>query len=307
MIEKVTLAKKFQKDGVTACCRALDLAKSTFYANINTKSSEDKFEAKYQHLKQTIKEIIENNPAYGYRRIVSELKDNYGVILNHKPLKKLLVIWGLSLNRSIKQPEKSGITKILDFLKDKANLILNIKKTILPFGLIYTDMTEITYARGKLHLAVYLDHKTKKVLGHAMSHHADTDLAMRAYNMARITLKNELKKLKAILAEIIFHQDQGSVYTSYAYVEQLLKDSFTISYSRVATPTDNPEMESFWGRFKTENKQIFHEAQTDKELEELVKQQIKYYNQKRRHSSLHNISPNNYIKNILTTSTGNLS
>jgi putative transposase len=303
----VTLVKEFQKDGVTACCKVLSLAKSTFYANINTKSIEDRFEAKYQHIKQTIKTIIEQNPAYGYRRIVSELKDQYGIILNHKPLKKLLNIWGLSLKRSVKRPNKSGIVEILNFLKDRANLLRNIKKTILPFGLVYTDMTEIVYAKGKLYLAAYLDHKTKKVLGYALSCHADTDLAMKAYNMAKITLKKERKKLKAKLAEIIFHQDQGSTYTSYAYVDQLLKDSFTLSYSRKATPTDNPEMESFWGRFKTENKQIFREAQTDKELEALVEQQIIYYNQKRRHSSLQNISPDNYIKNLLTNTTDILS
>lgn len=285
----------------------MDLAKSTFYANINTKHPEDKFESKYQHLKQIIKEIIDKHPAYGYRRIVTELRDNYGVILNHKPLKKLLLLWGLSLKRSIKKPEQSGITKILDYLKDRANLILNIKKTILPFGLIYTDMTEITYAQGKLYLAVYLDHKTRKVLGHALSCHADTDLAVKAYNLAKATLKTELRKLRAKLAEIIFHQDQGSVYTSYTYVEQILKDNFTLSYSRVATPTDNPEMESFWSRFKTENRQLFHEAQTEGELTELVRQQINYYNQKRRHSSLHNISPDNYIHNLLTTSSASLS
>jgi len=304
MIDKVATVKKFQEDGITICCKVLNLVKSTFYANTNTKSPEDRFEAKYRHLKQTVKEIIENNPAYGYRRIVTELKDQYGIILNHKPLKKLLTIWGLSLRRNIKKPEKSGIIEILNFLKDKTNLLRNIKKTILPFGLIYTDMTEITYAKGKLYLAVYLDHNTKKVLSYALSRHADTDLAIRAFNAAKITLKTEIKKLKAKLAEIILHQDQGSAYTSYTYVDQLLKDNFTLSYSRKATPTDNPEMESFWGRFKTENKQIFHEAQTDKELEELVKQQIIYYNKKRRHSSLQNISPDNYIKNLLINSTG---
>jgi putative transposase len=299
----VSLVRQFQKDGVTICCKVLNLAKSTFYANINAKEPEDKFLAKYEHIKQTVKEIIENNPAYGYRRIVSELKDQYSITLNHKPLKKLLVLWGLTLRRNINRSEQSGIVEILNILKEKANLLLNIKKTILPFGLIYTDMTELIYAKGKMYMSAYLDHKTKKILGFALSHHPDTDLTMRAYNLAKITLKAEIKKLKSKLAEIIFHQDQGSVYTSYAYVDQILKDSFTLSYSRRATPTDNPEMESFWGRFKTENKQLFREAQTDRELEDLVKQQIIYYNQKRRHSSLHNISPDNYIKKLTTSFT----
>lgn len=303
----MSIVKEFQQNGISVCCKVINLAKSTYYANANTKDPGDRFLAKYEHIKNTVREVIENNPAYGYRRIVTELKDQYGIILNHKPLKKLLVMWGLSLRRNINKPEKSGIVDILDFLKDKANLLLNLKKTVLPFGLVYTDMTEIIYAKGKMHMATYLDHKTKKVLGLALSKSPDTDLAMRAYDMAKTTLKAELKKLKAKLAEIIFHQDQGSVYTSYAYVDQILKDSFTLSYSRKATPTDNPEMESFWGRFKTENKQLFREAQTDKELEKLVKQQIIYYNQKRRHSSLQNISPDNYIKNLTTNFTDILS
>jgi putative transposase len=302
-MDKVTLVKNFQTDGVAVCCRVLNLAKSTFYANINSKSRDDKFDAKYQHLKQTIQEIIVNNPAYGYRRVATELKEQYDIILNHKPLSKLLVIWGLSLRRSVKRQDKSGIVEILDFLKEKANLLLDFKKTVLPFGLIYTDMTELVYAKGKMYMSAYLDHATKKVMGYALSKHADTDLTMRAYNMTKVTLRSELKKIGSKLVEIIFHQDQGSVYTGYVYVGQLLKDLFTLSYSRKATPTDNPEMESFWGRFKTENKQIFYEAQTEKELEELVKKQIIYYNQKRRHSSLQNISPDNYIKKLITNST----
>lgn len=285
----------------------MNLAKSTYYANANTKEPEEKFLDKYEYIKNTVRKIIENNPAYGYRRIITELQDRYGITLNHKPLKKLLAIWGLSLRRNIKKTEKSGIVEILDFLKDKSNLLLNLKKSVLPFGIIYTDMTEIAYAKGKMYMAAYLDHKTKKILGFALSKSPDTNLAMKAYNMAKNTLEVDLKKLKTRLAEIILHQDQGSVYTSYAYVDQLLKDSFTLSYSRKATPTDNPEMESFWGRFKTENRQSFSQAQTEKELDDLVSQQIIYYNQKRRHSSLQNISPDNYIKNLTTNFTDILS
>jgi putative transposase len=291
------LIKQFKTDGITVCCKVLGVAKSTFYASRNLPSKDERFETKYLHIKKIVRLIIEENPAYGYRRILSELRDTHKIIINHKPLERLLKLWGLSLKRYIKAPEKSGILKILRFLGVKANLV-KLLGSVLPFCLIYTDMTEINYAQGKLYLIVYLDHTTKKIMGYALGKHPNTELALRAYAMAKETLKRELKRLKLLPKEIIVHQDQGSIYTSYTYVQKLLEDNLTLSYSRPATPTDNPEMESWNGRFKTENRQIFNEAQTEEELRHIVIKQIVYYNQKRRHSSLQNISPDNYIKKL---------
>ena len=298
----MTIIKELASEGVSLGCRLIGLAKSSYYAKVNQPDKEERLNSKYQHLKNLVKKIIEANPAYGYRRIQDELKENYQIVLNHKPLKTLLKLWGLSLRRKVKRPEKSGIQEILDFLGVKANLLKTLGQ-IKPFSLIYTDMTEIIYARGKLYLIVYLDHLTKKVLGYGLSHHPDTNLALKAYQMMKLTIKRELRRLKLKLQEIVVHQDQGSIYTSYLYVDQLLKDDFTLSYSRKGTPTDNPEMESFNGRFKTENKQVFLEAETAQEVTKLVEEQLVYYNQKRRHSRLANTSPNNFIKNLKTKTT----
>lgn len=302
----MTIVQELASEGIATCCQLIGLARSTYYTKVNQPKSEDRFLAKYEHLKNLIKHIIKNNPAYGFRRIQTELKDKHKIILNHKPLQRLLKLWGLSLRRNIKAPDKSGIQEILDYLGVKANLLKTIGN-ILPFSLIYTDMTEIIYASGKLYLIAYLDHTTKKIVGYALSNHPDTNLALKAYRMARLTIRRELKRLNLSPQEIVIHQDQGSIYTSYLYVDQLLKGNFTLSYSRKGTPTDNPEMESFNGRFKTENKQLFFEEESAKEVEKLVKEQINYYNQKRRHSCLDNTSPNNFIKNLLTKTTDILS
>ena len=50
-------------------------------------------------------------------------------------------------------------------------------------------------------------------------------------------------------------------------------------------------MESFWGRFKTENRTLIREAQTLSEITELIPERIDYYNRERRHSSLGQIAP----------------
>ncbi|HEY3373440.1 MAG TPA: IS3 family transposase, partial [Candidatus Aquicultor sp.] len=67
---------------------------------------------KYEHLRATIIKIIDENPAYGYRRIKHELL-GLGIVLNHKPLRKLLKAWKLCAVRKIKPRAKSGIAQIL--------------------------------------------------------------------------------------------------------------------------------------------------------------------------------------------------
>ena len=284
------------------CLKCLNLNKSTYYKNKD--KEEDDFERKYQNLKNKVKKIILENPSYGYRRIKTELKDNYQVILNGKTIRKLLKMWNFNILRRVKKPQRSGIEQIIEELGPLANLVKTIApQTIKPFQLIYTDITEIVCKAGKLYLIPFLDHLTKKVIGYQIANNPDTENVLRAFSQSLRFLKDK----KITLKEVIIHQDQGSVFKSYQYVQELVKRDIAISYSRKARPSDNPEMESFFGRTKTENRQLFVEAESLQELETLIHEAIKYHNTKRRHSKLGNKSPEQFIQefnlNLRTVST----
>ena len=112
-----------------------------------------------------------------------------------------------------------------------------------------------------------------------------------------------IKKIANVIPEkLICHQDQGSQYTSYEYVDLVLKNKLILSYSAPGTPTDNPGQESFFGRLKDDNQAEFNEVKNFKKLEKLIKNKMKYYNNKRLHTSLKNKSPKkftiNFIKNL---------
>lgn len=287
------MAKQFSKQfAVGLCCLCLDLAKSTYYSHQDKESS---FEAKYLHLKNKIKQIIIDNSAYGYRRIADELKEEHKIIINHKALRKLLKLWNFNILRTARKPKRSGIDQILTDIGPLANLIKKLTPDMIkPFRLIYTDITEIACKAGKLYLMPFLDHKTKKVIGYEVSVNSDLNFLLRAFNKAIFFLKNK----KITFSEIIIHQDQGSIFKAYNYVGELIKRGITLSYSRKGRPADNPEMESFFGRLKTEKNKIFVEASSLQELEQLIHEAIRYYNAKRRHSSLGNKSPDNFIELI---------
>jgi transposase InsO family protein len=75
----------------------------------------------------------------------------------------------------------------------------------------------------------------------------------------------------------------------------LLQDQVRLSFA-LQGAKDNPEMESFNSRFKSENQALFLEAQTLAELQTLVADRMAYYNTDRRHSSLGYISPPAFIR-----------
>ncbi|HYO47137.1 MAG TPA: integrase core domain-containing protein, partial [Gemmatimonadota bacterium] len=94
------------------------------------------------------------------------------------------------------------------------------------------------------------------------------------------------------------HHDQDPVYTSYAWVRQVLVvDNARVSYALMGA-RDNPEMESFHGRFKVENRSLFLDAETREELVLVVQKRLRYYNRVRRHSSLGMISPLEFIASL---------
>ena len=109
--------------------------------------------------------------------------------------------------------------------------------------------------------------------------------------MAQTTLED----VGLTLGERIIHHDQDTVYTGYRWLYAvLIKHWARISYSENGAK-GNTTMESFFGRFKTENQSLFHEAMNIWELRRVIAQQINYYNRRRRHSTLRYLPPMDYI------------
>jgi transposase InsO family protein len=76
------------------------------------------------------------------------------------------------------------------------------------------------------------------------------------------------------------------------------RTSMRLSYA-LNGAKDNPEMESFNGHFKQEGKSLFLDACDIEDLRMVVAKQMKYYNTKRRHSSLGYIPPMMYVERML--------
>ena len=100
-----------------------------------------------------------------------------------------------------------------------------------------SDFTYIETGEGWLYLAVVLDLFSRRVIGWAMSETMDTALVVAALRMALLGRRPD--------AGLLHHSDQGSQYTSAAYLSCLTAASTQLSMSRVGNCYDNAVMESF--------------------------------------------------------------
>jgi putative transposase len=292
--EKVALVESVQEQfGLAPALAVLELSKSTWYYHRRHKVS---YERKWGHLRSILEEVARRHPEYGYRRTAEELRQGWGLIINRKVIQRLHRLWDLALLRCVCIPKPSGIRRIILEAKGRVNLVAQLK-TIGLFQVAYTDMTELCYAGGrrKAYLMPIIGHVSKKVHGWALGERANLLLARKAWERARRSFRN----LGINYQGMIVHHDQDPVFTSYGWTGQLLlTDGVRLSYA-LQGAKDNTQMESFHSRFKGEWNSLFLDAQSIEELEHIVADRIRYYNTKRRHSTIGYVSPVEFIRQKL--------
>ena len=281
-----------EERGLNQCLEAIDLPKSTYYYRQNRTeglSEED------QKLMEHIREIIDEHPGYGYRRILPELEERTGQTVNHKRLRRLLNEHELALPRQMSKRSPSPVEKILEKASGQLNLVAG--RDPGPLEAFSTDFTEVAYADGnrKAYLMAVVDLESKYVPGWAVGPSANRKLALRCWERVR----DRMSALSVPLGGRIIHHDQDSVYTSYRWLRAiLLDDGLRVSYSERGAK-GNPWIESLWARTKTEIGSRIAEASPLPTLRNVFDRRFKYYNQRRRHSSIGYIPPREHLGQTL--------
>lgn len=165
--QKVALAREAQGEhALSSVLEVLELPRSTWYYHQNHRVS---YTAKYAHLREPLETIAREHPEYGYRRTTAELREAYGYRINHKVVQRVHQEWDLPLIRGTRLPKPSGIRRVIAAAGERINLAA-VREATRPFGVAYTDFTELVYADGrqKAQLIPIVDHASKLALGWAV-------------------------------------------------------------------------------------------------------------------------------------------
>ena len=150
------------------------------------------------------------------------------------------------------------------------------------------DFTYIWTAEGWLYAAAVIDLFSRRVVGWSMSATMTAQLVTDALIMA-IWRRGKPDAL-------LHHSDRGSQYTSEQFQRLMADHGVTCSMSRAGNVWDNAAMESFFSSLKTE-RTARKTYRTREEAKADVFDYIeRFYNPKRRHSTLGYVSPMEFEK-----------
>ena len=216
--------------------------------------------------------------------------------INHKRLRRLLKHYDLGMRCCLPKPSISPVVAVVAQAGATADLVKG--RSFKALEVFSTDFTEIFYAGGqrKAYLMVLLCIESRWAGGWAVGARRCRQLALASLD----TLTGNLGDAGRDLKGVIVHHDKDSVYTSYAWLRRvLLEEDGRLSYAEEGAK-DNPWIESFWGRFKTENADLLLACETLAEIETVVADRLVYYNEARRHSSLDYKRPMEVLLSMLT-------
>ena len=262
---------------VARLCSALDVSRSGFHAWLNrspsTRSQDD--EILVSRIDRSFKS---SDRTYGARRVWHDVLAE-GLSCGLHRIERLMRENGLRA-----RPRRRGLPKdtgqraaISDNLLDRAfGASAPNQKWIADFTYIWT-------AEGRLYVAAVVDLFSRRVVGWAMKAEMTAQLVTDALNMA-IWRRGKPDSL-------LHHSDQGSQYTSQQFQRLMADHGITCSMSRSGNVWDNAAMESFFSSLKTERTARKVYRTRDDARADVFDYIERFYNPRRRHSTLGYLSP----------------
>ena len=262
---------------IAKLCRWLDVTRSGFYAwrarPESTHARDDR------RLKVLVRASFEaSKHRYGSPRVHEDLLEQDEHV-SRKRVVRLMQEDGLQARRR----KRYTLTTMSDHDQPvAANLLDRHFEADAPNQRWVGDTTEFVIGgSGTLYLAAILDLFSRFIVGWAVSAVNDRHVTIKALEMA---LKRRCPEIG-----LLHHSDQGCTYASEDYQALLDARGIVCSMSRRGNCYDNAVMESFFSTVKSELGEHF-DSHGDAKMELFDYIEV-FYNQRRRHSTLGQISP----------------
>ena len=272
------IAAKKAEHTVTILCRCMRVTRSGFYAwrrrDLSPRAQRDLV------LRTKLRAFhAASDDRYGRPRLWKDLKED-GEAVSEKRVRRLMREEGLQgkVPKRFKQTTDSQHDDPI-----AANLLDRNFTAAAPNQRWVGDTTEFVIGDGgaKLYLAAILDLFSRYVVGWAISAVNDHRLTLKALEMA--------VRRRCPEPGLLHHSDRGCTYTCEDYQAYLAAQGITGSMSRRGDCYDNAVIESFFATVKKEEAERFP-SHSDAKMALFDYIEV-FYNQRRRHSTLGQISP----------------
>ena len=262
---------------VSVMCRAFKISTSGYYDSVK-RTPCPRLIRRQSIAQAAALSYFESHRVYGYRKVYADVVE--GIVCCKETVRRIMRDIGLFSR--IKR--KFVVTTNSDHALAIAENILNRDFTAdRPNRKWVADITYIPTKMGWLYLAVVMDLFSRRIVGWSMSDTIDSVLVQSAMKMALADRRPG--------AGLIHHSDRGVQYASGDFQDLLEDHKAVCSMSRKGNCWDNACVESFFGSLKNEwvRGKIYESVENAKK--DIFNYIEVFYNRKRRHASLDNVSP----------------
>lgn len=266
---------------VARLCEVLDVHRSRYYAwrrgSHSRRADEDR------ELKPIVREIFwEHRRRYGARRISQEMAwrgQRCGV---HRVGRLLRELELKAIQPKSYRPRTTDSRHRLGYSPNR------LVSSPPPTDVNQVWVGDISYiplrGGGFLYLALLLDLYSRRIVGWELRDHLKEALVVAVVRRAIAHRRPAVG--------VIHHTDRGGQYAGNEYRQILARAGMRQSMSRAANVYDNAFMESCFGTIKTELEMNCYENELAARSE--LGEYIRYYNTRRRHSSLDYHTPEQF-------------
>ena len=261
---------------VRMMCDALKVSTSGYY---DWQARPESPRARYdRQLTKTIRQVhAESDGTYGSPRVHAELNAT-GHPCGRPKVARLMHLAGLKgcPKRRFRVTTKSGMTRASNLLEQDFSAETTNERWA-------SDITYLWTGQGWLYLAVVMDLYSRRIIGWSMSRRINRHLVLDALNMALGQRRPG--------EDLIHHSDRGVQYLSDDFQALLKVNGITCSMSDKGSCYDNAVVESFFASLKRERTRRRNYRTRDEARADVFDYIERFYNRKRRHSYVGNISP----------------
>ncbi|BAE49445.1 Transposase and inactivated derivative [Paramagnetospirillum magneticum AMB-1] len=246
---------------IGAQCHLLSIARSSFYYEPLGET-----EANLELMRLIDRQFLET-PFYGVRQMAWHLQ-NEGHPVNVKRVRRLMRLMGL-----MPIYQKPNTSKPAKGHKTYPYLLRGLRID-RPNQVWCADITYLPMRRGFLYLIAIMDWATRKVLAWRISNTLEADFCVEVLNEAILRFG----------PPEIMNTDQGSQFTSFAWIDRLKRAGTRISMDGKGRCIDNVFIERLWRSLKYECVYL-HAWETGSQARAGIGPWITFYNHKRPHAA----------------------
>jgi putative transposase len=258
------------KYSISALCRCLGIARSTYYYECQGRQDESALEEAVQLA------YDENRHVYGQRKLKRVLHRK-GLVVSRRRIGRVMNKRGLV---SAYTRKKYRVHSARNNESTVPNLLDRNFNGQVPGACVVSDLTYVRVGDRWSYICLLLDLGAREIIGYSAGPHKDAELVRKAFS----TVKGNLLNIR------MFHTDRGSEYDNMLIDELLTGFRISRSLSMRGCPYDNAVVESTFKMIKAE---FIYRRRFDTlwQLQLELADYVHWFNNIRLHSTLGYLSP----------------